>query len=320
MLNISILDLIGHTPIVKLNKIVPHSSASIYVKLEYMNPGGSVKDRPALWMIRKAEEEGILKPGMEIIEVTSGNTGISLAMIGALKGYKVTCIIGYDVAPEKIKLLEIMGVNVVKLPQEWIRKDPNIAFEIAKRMAKEREAYYVNQHENPFNVDAHYQTTAREIWEQMRGQIDAFVAGVGTGGTLFGVAKYLKKMKPDIKIIAVEPKGSKLYKIFKNGMFDYPNEYKQSIIEGIGVRKISKIMDTKLIDNIIVVDDREAIETLIKLIRYEGILSGISGGANVYAALKVARKLGQGKNVVTVIPDNTFKYVNVVYEYLKEII
>ena len=171
MLNKSVLDLIGNTPIVKLNNIIAPSSASIYVKLEYMNPGGSVKDRPALWMIKRAEEKGILKSGMKVVEVTSGNTGISLAMICALKGYKVTCIIGYEASQEKIRLLEIMGVNVIKIPSEWLKRNPNIAFEVARKIAKEKGVYYINQHESLFNIEAHYYTTAKEIWEQMKGKM-----------------------------------------------------------------------------------------------------------------------------------------------------
>ena len=212
-----------------------------------------------------------------------------------------------------------MGVNVVRLPQKLIQSSPERVFEIAReiaiRIARERNAYYINQHENIHNVEAHYYTTAREIWSQTQGRIDAFVAGVGTGGTLFGIARYLKERNPNIKIIAVEPKNSKLHMVI--GGKKYTEQEGESIIEGIGVKRITKIMDLKLVDDVIVVEDSKAVETVVKLARYEGILSGLSGGANVYAAISIAEKLGSGKNVVTVIPDSIFKYINIVYEYMR---
>ncbi|NLJ77967.1 MAG: cysteine synthase A [Tissierellia bacterium] len=289
---------IGKTPLVKLNNSSTEDMADIFVKLESNNPGGSIKDRAALYMIKAAEEEGILKKGGTIIEPTSGNTGIALAMIGIAKGYDVIIVMPDTMSMERKRLMEGYGAQVILTEG---RHGMSASVELAKKLSQEKGYFMPNQFENLNNVRAHYETTAVEILEDTSGKLDAFIAGVGTGGTITGVGKRLKEMNPNILTVAVEPKKSAL---LSGGRPDSHG------IQGIGANFIPKILDRNVIDEIIAVDDGEAFEQARRLGKLEGILSGISSGANMVAAISIARRLGKGKKVVTVLPDTGERYLS----------
>ena len=294
-----IYDLIGKTPMVKLNRLVGDEMADVYLKLEFFNPGSSVKDRIALGMIEKAEREGLLKVGSTIIEPTSGNTGIGLAMIGAAKGYPVILVMPETMSMERRRLLKAFGAELVLTPGE---KGMKGAIEKSLELSKENPAYFMpQQFENEGNPEIHRVTTAEELWEQMEGNIDAFVAGVGTGGTITGVGEVLKSKNKNIKIVAVEPTKSP---VISGGA---PGPHK---IQGIGAGFIPKNLNVDIIDEIIQVDDEIAMDTARNSAKTEGILVGISSGAAIHAALKVARELGKGKKVVVVIPSSGERYLS----------
>ncbi|WP_026477973.1 cysteine synthase A [Alkaliphilus transvaalensis] len=293
-----IYELIGNTPLVKLNRLVEEDMADIYLKLEFYNPGSSVKDRIALNMIEQAEKEGKLKEGSTIIEPTSGNTGIGLAMIGAAKGYPVILVMPETMSMERRRLLKAYGAQLVLTPGE---KGMKGAIEKAKELAVENPDYFMpQQFENLANPEIHRVTTAEEVWDMMEGNIDAFVAGVGTGGTVTGVGEILKKKNPNIKIVAVEPEKSP---VISGGQ---PGPHK---IQGIGAGFIPEILNVDVIDEIIKIDDDVAMETARKSAALEGVLVGISSGAAIEAALQVAKKLGKGKQVVVVIPSSGERYL-----------
>ncbi len=293
-----IYELIGHTPLVKLNRMVEEDMADVYLKLEFYNPGSSVKDRIALNMIEQAEKDGLLKEGSTIIEPTSGNTGIGLAMIGAAKGYKVILVMPETMSMERRRLLKAYGAELVLTPGE---KGMKGAIEKARELANENKEYFMpQQFENLANPQIHRITTAEEIWEKMEGDVDAFVAGVGTGGTVTGVGEVLKSKNKDIKIIAVEPEKSP---VISGGQ---PGPHK---IQGIGAGFVPDILNVDVIDEIIKVEDEVAMEVARKSAATEGILVGISSGAAIHAALQVAKKLGKGKKVVVIIPSSGERYL-----------
>lgn len=299
-INDSILDLIGKTPMVKLCRLSPEGGATIAVKLESFNPGGSVKDRIALNMINDAEEKGILKPGSTVVEPTSGNTGIGLAMVCAVKGYKLLLVMPSSMSIERRKLLKSYGADFVLTPPELGMKG---AVDKAKELVSHNKDYFMpEQFENPANPAMHEKTTATEILEQTGGRINAFIAGVGTGGTLTGVGRVLKKNIPGIRIIAVEPAASP---VLSGGK---PGSHK---IQGIGAGFIPGVMDISLVDEIITVSNEEAYETARKLAVTEGILAGISSGAAVFAAQKTAKALKPGDMVVAILPDTGERYLSV---------
>ncbi|MGA8489047.1 MAG: cysteine synthase A [Terriglobales bacterium] len=293
-----ITQLVGETPILKLKRIVPADSAEVYAKLEYLNPGGSVKDRAAIGMIRRAEEQGRLKPGGTIVEATAGNTGIGLALIGVNRGYKVALFVPKTFSEEKVMIMRALGAEVTRTPDsEGMQGAIDRANELASR---DPNAFMAAQFENPANPDYHYETTAHEIFEQMEGRIDAVVLGAGTAGTFTGVARYLKKQLPKILAVAVTTQGSVL-----GGGKAGPHK-----VEGIGSSFIPKTFDPSVCDEVAVANDVEAFGMVKELAALEGVLSGSSGGANVFASLQIARRLGAGKRVITMIPDSAERYLS----------
>ncbi|MEW8998466.1 MAG: cysteine synthase A [Thermoanaerobacter sp.] len=294
-----ITQLIGNTPMIRLNKIVPENAAEVIVKLESFNPGGSVKDRIALNMIKRAEEEGRLKPGGTIVEATSGNTGIGLAMVSAVKGYKLILVMPDTMSIERRNLLLSYGAELVLTPGAEGMKG---AIKKAQEILELNPGYIMlDQFKNPANPEIHELTTAKEILKDTNGIVDAFVAGVGTGGTISGVGKVLKQYNKDIKIFAVEPEESPVLSGGKPG----PHK-----IQGIGAGFIPDTLNLDVIDEIIKVKERDAFEMSMKLAKQEGILCGISSGANVFAAIEVANRIGKGKRVVTVLPDTGERYLS----------
>jgi cysteine synthase A len=299
----NVLELIGHTPIVKLSRIVPDGYADIYVKLESFNPGGSIKDRIALSMIEDAEKKGLLKPGSTIIEPTSGNTGIGIAMICAVKGYRCILVMPESMSLERIYILKSYGAEVVLTPAyEGMEGSIKKADELNKKIEN---SIILRQFDNPANPEIHRKTTAQEILRAMD-KIDAFVAGIGTGGTITGVGEILKKTNPNIQIVGVEPAASAVLSGEKPGPHKIP---------GIGAGFIPSILNLSIIDRIIKVSDNDAYKMSTRLAREEGLFVGISAGANVYASLEVAKKLGRGKKVVTVLPDTGERYFSVSQYY-----
>ncbi|HET9837875.1 MAG TPA: cysteine synthase A [Candidatus Angelobacter sp.] len=294
----NITELVGQTPMLRLRRIVPAGAADVYAKLEYLNPGGSVKDRAAIGMIKKAEEQGRLKPGATIVEATAGNTGVGLALIGVNKGYRVIVCVPEKFAEEKVKIMRALGAQVVRTPDEAGMQG---AIEKAREIAKDiPDSFTALQFENPANPEFHYQTTAQEIFDQMDGRVDAVVIGVGTGGTFTGIARLMKQKIGHVHCVAVETQGSVL-----GGGPKGPHK-----VEGIGSSFIPKTFDPSVCDEIIMVSDKDAFDTVAQLARLEGVLGGSSAGANMFAALQVARKLGQGKRVVTIIPDSAERYMS----------
>jgi cysteine synthase A len=294
----NITDLVGGTPMLRLTRLVPHSSADIFAKLEYLNPGGSVKDRAAIGIIRRAEQEGKLVPGGTIVEATAGNTGIGLALIGVNRGYKVKLFVPENFSHEKVIIMRALGAEVDRTPdEEGMRGAIRRAKEV---VAQDKTAFMAGQFENMANPDYHYETTAPEIFEQMGGQVDAIVLGCGTCGTFTGVARYMKDHVPGVRTVAVETQGS----ILAGGA---PGPHK---VEGIGVSFIPQTFDASVCDEIIAVNDEDAFGTVKRLAAQEGVLAGSSGGAAMFAALQVARLLGAGKRVVTIIPDSAERYLS----------
>ncbi len=307
----NILKAIGKTPLVRLNKMVPEGAAEVWAKAEFLNPGGSVKERMAQHIIEKAEREGVLKPGGTIIENSSGNTGVGIAMVAALKGYKVTITISDKMSAEKVNLLKAFGAKVVICPANVPAESPLSYYETAKRLVKETPgAFFLNQYHNPENIEAHYRWTGPEIWEETGGKFDAFVAGIGTGGTLSGIGRFIKEKNPNIKIIAVDPAGSVFYTYFKTGKLPAPHAYK---VEGVGEDMLVGAMDFSVVDDVVQVTDQECFFTARRLAREEGLFAGGSSGGAVLAALKVAEGLGEGKRVITLLPDSGNRYLSKVF-------
>lgn len=295
----SIVDLIGNTPVVKLNRLVPQGAADVYVKLEMFNPTKSVKDRAAYNMIRVAEESGKLKKGSTIIEPTSGNTGIGLAMVAAAKGYRSILVLPDNATQERINLLKAFGSEVVLTPSD--DKMPGAIHKALELQKTIPNSYIPQQFENPSNPDAHRGTTAMEILEQMDGQLDAFVASAGTGGTITGTGETLKQKLPDLHIIVVEPKGSP---VLSGGK---PGKHK---LVGTSPGFVPDILNTAIYDEIMAIEDEDAIDMFRRAAREEGVFVGPSAGATIYAAIEVAKRLGTGKKVLCIAPDTGERYLS----------
>ena len=294
----TITELVGQTPMVRLGRLEPVGGAEIWAKLEYLNPGGSIKDRAALGIVLDAERRGVLGPGSTVVEATAGNTGVGLALIGVNRGYKVVLYVPEQFAEEKCMLMRGLGATVVRTPEA-----EGIAGAIRRTLQFEREtpgAFAALQFENPANPDFHEQTTAVEIWEQMQGRVDAWISGVGSAGTFTGIARFLKKKSAGILTVAVEPQGS----VLEGGE---PGPHK---VEGIGVSFIPATFDRSVCDRVMMVMDEPAFEMVKRLAAEVGVFAGSSAGAMLCAAVDVARELGAGKRVVTVIPDSAERYLS----------
>ena len=311
----NILGLIGNTPMVRLNKVVEDNPAKVFAKLESYNPGHSVKDRIALHIIETAEKKGILTKGATIVETTSGNTGFSVAMISALRGYKCILAVSDKTKPEKIAFLKSLGATVYVCPASVPADDPRSYYEVAKRITAETpNSVYINQYFNPLNTEAHYQWTGREIWEQTAGEITHLVACSGTGGTLSGIARYLKEKKPSVKIIGVDADGSLIKKYFDTGEVD-KGELHPYYIEGLGKNLIPGALDTSVIDEFVKVNDTESALMARKISRTTGIFCGYTCGAAWVATQKYNQEHPFSKEsvVVVVFPDHGSRYMNKIY-------
>ena len=302
---------IGKTPIVKLNHVTEGLESEIYVKVEYMNPAGSMKDRVGLNIIEDAERRGMLGPGGTIIEATSGNTGAGLAMVAATRGYKCIFVMPDKMSQEKIDNLRAYGAKVVICPTAVEPSDPRSYYSTARRLVEETPgAFYANQYHNPANPEAHYLSTGPEIWEQTEGDFDIFMGGMGTGGTLSGCGRYFKERNPNIQIVGVDPIGSLYYEYVKTGRLTKAFSY---YVEGIGEDFLPTTMNLGILDDVVQVDDRECFMMTRELVRREGIFCGGSCGAAVMGAIKYARELKEPKKILVLLPDNAQKYLSKIF-------
>ncbi len=309
---------IGGTPIVRLNRLSAGLEADIYCKLGYLNPGGSMKDRIALNIINEAEKRGELKPGGTIVEATSGNTGMGLAMVSALRGYKCVFVMPDKQSMEKVKALRAAGAKVVITPTEVEPEDPRSYYSVSRRIADETPgAFYANQYHNLDNTEAHYKSTGPEIWEQTGGELDAFVAGLGTGGTISGTGSFLKEKNSEIQLVGVDCEGSVYYDFWKTGEVVPAHSYK---VEGIGEDFFPTTIDLSIIDEVIQLSDKECFDATRALARHEGIYTGGSGGAAVMGAIKYAEKINRKANILVLLPDSASRYLNKIFddEWMRE--
>jgi len=307
----NVLEAIGHTPLIRLNRVTKDLAAEVYVKADYLNPGGSMKDRIAVWMIDEAERKGLLRPGGTIVEGTSGNTGMGLALVAAVRGYKVVFTITDKQSREKIDQLKAFGAEVIVCPTAVEPEDPRSYYSVAKKLAREiPNAYYPNQYENPANPEAHYRTSGPEIWKDTEGKITHFVCGLGTGGTATGAGRFLKEQNPKVKVIGVDPHGSLYYEYWKTGNIGKARTY---VVEGIGEDILPGTMDFSVLDDVIQVNDEECFLWARRLTKREGIFTGGSGGGCVSAALRVAKDCRRGDLVVAFLPDSGARYLSKIY-------
>ncbi len=315
MIHNNIVEAMGNTPIVRLNRVARDVAANVFVKCEFMNPGGSIKDRIGNWMIEDAERRGVLKPGGTIIESTSGNTGFGLAIASAIKGYKCIFVLPDKMSEEKIKNLRAFGARVVVTPTAVEPDDPRSYYSVSRRLAEETpNSLYINQYDNLSNRECHYRTTGPEILGQMP-DIDVFIAGIGTGGTLTGCGRYLKEQRPGVEIVGVDPIGSIVYEMFKTGDNKVPA--KSYVIEGIGEDFIPANYDFGVYDDMVQVGDQESFLMTRELLVKEGIFSGMSSGSAVVGALRWIREQGErldGRNVLVILPDSGNRYLSKVYD------
>ncbi len=308
-----VIQAIGHTPLVRLNRIGKETGATFYAKLEYLNPGNSVKDRIAIQMIDDAERSGALKPGGTIIECTSGNTGMGLAMVAAARGYRTILVMPDKVSGEKIKALRAFGAKVITTPTAVAPEDPRSYYSVAKRLNQEiPNSFFANQYDNPSNPEAHLRTTGPEIWEQIGEALDAVVVATGTGGTLTGIARYIKPRKPSVRMVLVDPVGSILYEYFKTRKV--AAAFKTYKVEGFGEDFVPGSLDIATVDDCYQVTDKECFMTARELTRKEGLFSGGSSGGAVCGAIKFAREHPECKTIVVILPDSGSRYLSKVYD------
>ncbi len=309
----NILELVGNTPLVRCQKIASHVKANIYLKLEYLNPGGSVKDRPALKMIKDAEESGELRSGGTIIEATSGNTGMGLAMAAAVKGYKCIFVMPDKMSDEKIKALRACGAKVVVCPTAVEPEDERSYYRVSERLADEIPGgFLANQYHNPSNPEGHYETTGPELWEQTNGEIDVFVSAAGTGGTISGTGRYLKEQNPNVVMLAVDPVGSVYYDYFRTGKLTEASTY---LVEGFGEDFLPTTMHFDYVDEVVRVTDAECFDYARRLVREEGIYTGGSSGGALAGAIKYAERFPDKElNMVVIMCDSASRYLSKVFD------
>ena len=301
----SILDLVGNTPLLKVHTL-DTGTCELFLKMESQNPGQSIKDRIAITMIEKAEREGHLKPGARLIEATAGNTGIALALVASQKGYDITVVVPDKMSEAKIDHLRAMGATVIMARSDVEKGNPEYYQDVAKRLSEENGWYYINQFENDANVEAHYSTTAPELWEQMDGKIDAVIAGIGSGGTITGLGRYFKEQNPDIEIILADPEGSIVAPLVNDGAHVSPGAW---LVEGIGEDFVPPITDLDVVTSASAISDKESFETARALLKAEGILAGSSTGTLVATALRWCKQQTEPKRVVTFVCDHGSKYL-----------
>ena len=301
---------VGNTPLIRLRRLSELTGCEILGKAEFMNPGGSVKDRAAHGIITDAEQQGLLKPGATIVEGTAGNTGIGLAVIGRARGYQIVIVIPETQSPEKLSLLRTLGAEVIAVPEKPYR-DPDNYNHIARRLAQERGCFWANQFDNTANREAHYRSTGPEIWKQTSGEVSAFVASVGTGGTLAGASLYLKEQNPNVAAVCADPYGAAMWSWFTNGNTDTNDG--DSIAEGIGQGRVTKNIEGIAVDKAYRIDDQTALTIVYQLLREEGLFLGLSSGINVAGAVRFAKERGRGQTLVTLLCDSGHKYQSTLY-------
>ena len=314
----NVIEAIGQTPIVRINALASHVQADVYAKLEYLNPGGSVKDRPALQIIDDAEAEGLLGPGGTIVEATSGNTGMGLAMVAAVRGYKTIFVMPDKMSEEKIAALRAFGSRVVVCPTDVDPEDPRSYYKTAQRLADETPgAMLANQYHNPANPKAHRLSTGPEIWEQTEGELDAIVIPMGTGGTITGIGRYLKEKDPSIRVIGVDPIGSIYYDYFRTGKMTVAHSYR---VEGFGEDFIPTTMDFDVVDDVIRVSDKDCFQWTRRVVREEGLYVGGSAGGTVCAAVRYAERNQRQENILCIMPDSAVRYLSKIFSdtWMKE--
>ncbi len=303
----NILELVGKTPLVKIGRLNPYPNVTILAKLEMYNPGGSIKDRMAFHILKKAEREGIIRPGDTILDNTSGNTGIGVAIFAAVGGYRALLTIPSRMSQEKIDLLKAYGAEVIVCPSEVPITHPDSAYSLSKKIAEETGAFYLNQYHNPGNAEAHYLSTGPEVWEQTGGNIDILVAGIGTGGTCSGIGRFLKEKNPKIEVVAVDPKGSVFKGYIEKGLETSAKPHK---LEGIGAEMVTGALHREVIDRVVSVNDSDAFRLTRALAKKEGILAGGSSGAALWACLEIAKEAKGEKTIVTFFPDTGLRYLS----------
>lgn len=302
-----IAELVGNTPVIQIPLESDVPGPTILAKLEYMNPGGSIKDRMAKFVIEKAIREGYLKPGDTIIDNTSGNAGVGMAMIASAYGLKSVFTTAEKTSMEKVDLIRALGGEVIRTPTEATWDDPRSCYQLARSLAREKGYFHFNQYHNPDNIQSHYETTGPEIWEQTEGRITHFIAGIGTGGTISGVGRYLKEKNPAVKIIGVDPKGSLFAEYIRSGRVTDATTY---FVEGIGTDMVTQALDPSVIDEVITVSDDQSFATARMITKRYGVLAGGSSGTVAYAAFQMAPGLGPDDLIVIIFADSAIRYLS----------